>query len=240
FMDYTRRFYDEQGRENRFLALKTIHTGHVAQNARAIAEAITAPPIPDPDMAEAVGWLHDVGRYTQLTEFGSFYDANTINHGQRGRDVLEAEGILNTLPAATRDNILLAVQISQYQHYLTRWNYVIDPLILCWNRRQWQTFPPDVQAGLQRAAQRAGRFQKALARVGQDNGESLQRLRTEFNYIPEVPDPLAHLQAQGMDVLTPNPQQIAALAEQLEPVRQKWIPRIGQAVYQAACTDLQQ
>jgi hypothetical protein len=39
------------------------------------------------NIAEAVGVLHDVGRFSQYVEFGTFHDPDSINHGKRGHEV---------------------------------------------------------------------------------------------------------------------------------------------------------
>ena len=66
--------------------------------------------------------------------------------------------------------ILLPVQIWQYHKHVTRWNYLADPLILYWNKKEWDRFPADIQEALAEAAAEATRYQKALARAKQIAG----------------------------------------------------------------------
>jgi len=61
-------------------------------------------------LGKACALLHDVGRFSQYAEFGSFEDHHSINHALRGVDVLQADGVLAALPAADRATILMAVQ----------------------------------------------------------------------------------------------------------------------------------
>ena len=75
--------------------------------------------------------------------------------------------------------ILLPVQIHQYHQYVTLWNYLIDPLILYWNKKQWDTFPDEIQSTIRGAAIEAGRFQKALVRAGLDGGTSINILKSD-------------------------------------------------------------
>ncbi len=53
--------------------------------------------------------------------------------------------------------ILLAVNINQYHRHVTMWNYVIDPLVLYWNKRQWDAFSPRLQSIISECAKNAAR-----------------------------------------------------------------------------------
>ncbi len=53
--------------------------------------------------------LHDVGRFTQFAEFGTFADGRSFNHARRGGVVLEKEARLCHLPASERTALLDAV-----------------------------------------------------------------------------------------------------------------------------------
>lgn len=91
------------------LALKLEHTRRVAGHARDIARELGWSP-EDVRMAEALGWLHDVGRFVQFAEFGHFHDASSFNHGQRGADVVEQSGMIAGLRAARRRCLLAAIR----------------------------------------------------------------------------------------------------------------------------------
>lgn len=87
------------------IALKLDHTRHVAENAREIARELGWAP-EDVHTAEALGWLHDVGRFIQYAEFGHFHDATSFNHGQRGADVVRDSGLLADLDDESRAGLL--------------------------------------------------------------------------------------------------------------------------------------
>ena len=84
------------------------------------------------------------------------------------------------------------------------WNYVVDPLIIYWNQREWKAFPKDIQNAILEAAQEAGRFETALSRAGLDGDKSLKILKDEFNYTMEVPDPIAFMESKGMEIHRPR------------------------------------
>jgi tripartite ATP-independent transporter DctP family solute receptor len=134
--------------------------------------------------------------------------------------------------------ILTSVQIHQYHKFATFWNYVIDPLILYWNKKEWDAFPEDVRQALRDAAEDACRFEKALARVGLDDGTALRVLREQFKHTPEIADPVAHLTANGVAVRTLNPAERDAFAAITAPVTEAWTARIGSALVATAKKDM--
>lgn len=135
--------------------------------------------------------------------------------------------------------ILLPVQIYQYHDYVTMWNYLIDPLVLYWSKRQWDRFPADVQDALRDAAREAARFQKALVRVGLDDGEALRILREEFDFEPKIVEPLRYLESKGMTVTRLSEEEKTAFKQAASPVTERWIQKIGRDIYEAAVKDMQ-
>ncbi|MDO9508068.1 MAG: HD domain-containing protein [Thermovirgaceae bacterium] len=114
FLDYPERFRGRDGRIHRMLELKRDHSRRVAGYCRFIAFEIGWKPGPV-NTAEAIGWLHDVGRFSQWDEFGTFYDPASIDHGAKGREVIENEGVLEFLPEATRTAILDSVILHNHR-----------------------------------------------------------------------------------------------------------------------------
>jgi len=107
-INYPERFRSEDGSLHRMHELKRNHSRRVAGHCRFIAFEIEWEPR-RVNMAEAIGWLHDVGRFPQWEEFGTFYDPSSIDHGAKGREVLENEGVLDFLPPAARKVILESI-----------------------------------------------------------------------------------------------------------------------------------
>ena len=134
--------------------------------------------------------------------------------------------------------VLAPIQIFQYHKYVSFWNYLADPLIIYWNKEQWDAFPADIKKAIQEAADEAGRFEKALARAGLDGEKSLKILKDEFQYTPDVPDPIKFFQEKGMTVTTPTPANLEAFKEAEKPVRDKWVSEVGKDVYDKAVADM--
>ena len=134
--------------------------------------------------------------------------------------------------------VLIPVQIYQYHKYATFWNYLVDPLIIYWNKAQWDAFPKEIQAGVLKAAQEAGRFETALCRAGLDGEKSLQILKNEFDHVMKVPDPVQFLREKGMTVDFLNDAQVAAFEKATQPIYDKWVSEIGQGLYEKAKADM--
>lgn len=134
--------------------------------------------------------------------------------------------------------VLIPIQIYQYHKYATMWNYLVDPLIIYWNQKDWNGFPEEIKAAIMEAAKEAGRFETALSRAGLDGEVSLNILKDEFNYAMEVPDPIAFLKSKGMEVHMLTDEERAAFAEATRQVYDKWVEEIGPDLYEKAKADI--
>ena len=136
-------------------------------------------------------------------------------------------------------SVLLSSHIYRFHNHATLWNYLADPLVLYWSKKQWDAFPTDVQVLIQEAAIEAGRFEKALCRAGLDNEISLNILKEEFNYDIAIPDPIAVLKEQGMQIHLLSSEEQEEFKKALQPVYDKWVGRLDEDIYQAALSDMQ-
>lgn len=136
--------------------------------------------------------------------------------------------------------VLIPVQIHQYHQYATFWNYLVDPLIIYWNKKEWDAFPDDIKEGIKAAAEEAARFEKALCRAGLDGDVSLNILKNEFSYDIEVARPIEFLESKGMTVDMLSEAELQAFQEATKPIYDKWIPKIGEDLYQKALKDMEQ
>lgn len=87
------------------LQLKVDHSKRVAENAQWLAKNLGWNPS-ETNRAEALGWLHDIGRFSQFAEFGTFMDATSVNHGKRGWKIVREAKILFHLKTEEQ-NVLL-------------------------------------------------------------------------------------------------------------------------------------
>ena len=87
--------------------LKHLHSLRVAENAALIAAGLGLAQ-EEIELARAAGLLHDTGRFPQFARYGSFKDADTVDHGLEGRRVLEEAAPF--ADADGRERLLCAVQ----------------------------------------------------------------------------------------------------------------------------------
>ncbi len=110
FHRYVDEFRPEDSRLRSMGDLKRTHSGNVAAISRELAVELGW----DDDTvntAEAAGILHDVGRFRQIVEHGTFTDHESIDHGELGRRILgESCEPLRTLDERERTAILESVR----------------------------------------------------------------------------------------------------------------------------------
>lgn len=89
FAEYVRN-YDPSDEK---IKLKIDHTYRVAGLCQRIAESLGLSE-PDVDIAWLLGMLHDIGRFEQIRRFGTFNDAQSVDHAEFGADLLLKEGLI--------------------------------------------------------------------------------------------------------------------------------------------------
>ena len=89
FAEYVRN-YDPSDEK---IKLKIDHTYRVAGMCQRIAESLGLSE-PDVDIAWLLGMLHDIGRFEQIRRFGTFNDAQSVDHAEFGADLLFKEGLI--------------------------------------------------------------------------------------------------------------------------------------------------
>lgn len=72
------------------VALKISHSYRVAGIAERIAKSLQSANV---DFAWLLGLLHDTGRFEQLTRYGTFKDALSVDHAELGADILFRDGL---------------------------------------------------------------------------------------------------------------------------------------------------
>ncbi|MCF7848408.1 MAG: HD domain-containing protein [Kiritimatiellales bacterium] len=109
FLEYSGEYIRRSGPMVGMMELKREHCANVAINCRTLANAMdwTAD---DANTAEALGYIHDVGRFPQLEEYGTFMDAKSIDHGARGYQAIMESDLLHGLEEERRQAVLNAVR----------------------------------------------------------------------------------------------------------------------------------
>ena len=109
FDDYTRSFLTGETRTDSPLVLKIDHTARVCENIRLLGRSIHLPP-DRMRLAEAIGLLHDVGRFVQYNRYRTFNDRKSANHAALGIEVVNEASVLDDLHNEDRATIMDAIR----------------------------------------------------------------------------------------------------------------------------------
>lgn len=109
FHEYLEKFVLNGAGLPRPLALKAEHCRQVAAEAADMSSELDWP-AHDRVVAQAAGLLHDIGRFSQYAEFGTFSDAASVDHGERGAAVLQGAEWFSDWGSEDLSAILTAVR----------------------------------------------------------------------------------------------------------------------------------
>ena len=108
FDSYCASFATEDAERQRNFDLKELHTRNVCAAARLIAQGGGARRLL---LAEVVALCHDLGRFPQYRDYGTFKDSDSINHAQLSAEILKESGLLDFLPPDERQSVVTAVRL---------------------------------------------------------------------------------------------------------------------------------
>lgn len=91
--DTFKKYTDNYDTSDEKIKLKVDHTYRVAALSERIAESLGLNK-EDTDLAWLIGMLHDIGRFEQLKNYGTFSDADSIDHAHYGVTLLFDEGLI--------------------------------------------------------------------------------------------------------------------------------------------------
>jgi tripartite ATP-independent transporter DctP family solute receptor len=136
------------------------------------------------------------------------------------------------------NGININLRIWDYHKYYTDWHYIIDPLLLCANKKIYDDFSKEDQELLVECAHEMEKYGKALSRMGMDDGSSLAFLKSINKTLP-FEDPYKELEAHGMQVEKFTPQMIKVFYDATAKVREDWSQKLGQDLMNAAQKDME-
>lgn len=112
FREYTSH-YDVRDDKVR---LKIEHTWRVAQLCEKIAQSLEMTR-EEQDLAWLAGLLHDVGRFEQLKRYGTFIDAESIDHARYGAEILFSSGRIRDYISDSEEDGLLRTAVAWHSAY---------------------------------------------------------------------------------------------------------------------------
>lgn len=113
FEAYAAGFLNGRPEHDAMYRLKIEHCLRVLENARQIGAEL---PPGQARLLELAALYHDLGRFEQLKRFGTFRDADSVNHARLGSRLLQEERFLRGLARRGRGLVRLAVLMhNRYQ-----------------------------------------------------------------------------------------------------------------------------
>ena len=119
YQKYVEKFISENSQFAFLIQPRVEHNCHVAINCRELAEELGWPEN-EVITAEILGLLHDVGRFSQFAEFGTFVDTESVNHGERGYEVISRSLILSSFPSRYQPCILDGIRYHNCREFQER------------------------------------------------------------------------------------------------------------------------
>ena len=108
FFEYTNRYLIADPINREAYELKIAHSFRVRDNCSAIGTSLNLNE-EETAIAEAIGLLHDIGRFEQFHRYHTFLDGKSENHAQLGATVLRDANVLSRLEKDVQELILKAV-----------------------------------------------------------------------------------------------------------------------------------
>lgn len=112
FNDYVNRYNTNDTK----IRLKIKHTYNVSEICVEIAQGLNLSK-EDIDIAYILGLLHDIGRFEQVKRYGTFNDAESVNHAMLGIEILFEEGRIRDFIEDDSEDELIKKAISYHNMY---------------------------------------------------------------------------------------------------------------------------
>lgn len=109
FKLYIRDYTEPDGKHHPMLKLKIAHSVRVAAECRSIARRLGWG-ADDVRLAEAIGILHDIGRFPQYLKYRTLVDPKSVDHGDLGCEMFVGAVIYRVLEPYQRDKIEHAIR----------------------------------------------------------------------------------------------------------------------------------
>lgn len=126
YQDYTEDFDHTDGK----IKLKLDHTYRVASICDRLADSLGLEG-EEKDLAWTLGMLHDIGRFKQVREYGTFLDAQSIDHALCSVMVLFEDGLLRKYLDETKYDSILFTAIRHHNVYRLPENLDEKTLLFC-------------------------------------------------------------------------------------------------------------
>ncbi|MGM0451683.1 MAG: HD domain-containing protein [Thermodesulfobacteriota bacterium] len=109
FLAYVDGFVSEDGNDNRAVLFKKDHTLRVCRNIVMIANKLGMNE-PEQTTARVTALFHDIGRFRQYRAYGTFRDAQSVDHAELGLEEIRRHDLLAGICAEKKESITAAIR----------------------------------------------------------------------------------------------------------------------------------
>lgn len=102
--------FESDGKLPPLLAQKKEHSYRTADNCVWLAAQMEWDEPGDDATAKAIGLLHDIGRFAQYQEYGTFADARSVDHGDLAAQILEESFDWSGISEKTKNAVIAAIR----------------------------------------------------------------------------------------------------------------------------------
>ncbi|MEG0274219.1 MAG: HD domain-containing protein [Longicatena sp.] len=114
--------------EDEKILLKVIHTEKVAQLCRQIARSLRLTR-EQQDLAELIGWLHDIGRFEQIRRYQTFLDSQSEDHALLGIRILQEQQFLRSFIEEDIYDEIIYTAIRNHNRFVVEDNLTQEELL---------------------------------------------------------------------------------------------------------------
>lgn len=114
--DVFQSYVKDYNMQDEKVRLKIEHTYRVSGLCEEIARSLKLEE-EDVDLAWLIGLLHDIGRFEQVKNYGTFIDEESIDHAGYGAEILFTEGKIREYVTDNREDRLIRTAVSCHNAY---------------------------------------------------------------------------------------------------------------------------
>lgn len=102
--------------KDHMIAYKYNHSYRVMHQAEEICRSLEMDTV-ERDLASFISLFHDIARFKQWTEYKTFNDSKSFDHGDEGEKILFEEGLINELNVSEEDYDVIRKAIRNHNKY---------------------------------------------------------------------------------------------------------------------------
>ena len=185
FDNYTSEF----DMSNEMISLKYYHTYRVAKNSIEICKSLGLSE-EDTNLAYLIAMLHDVGRFPQVRDYGTFNDDKSVDHAELGCEILFNDGLIREFIEEDIYDDIISEAILFHNKYS----------ICAWEEDERKILHSKIIRDADKLDIIYNVCEIGGIKLNEDDNEISEEVKEDFN--TEIPIPYSHKKNKNDSVLT--------------------------------------